>query len=128
MSIRHAVLIFFVALAGSAAGGCGGSSNPTGPSGNSASSSVRIIVITADHGSFSFVPANEVVRVGQRVAWKNEDSTTHSLVDKYGQGLLVTGDIPPGATTPSIAYSTSQTIQYYDVVHTDMKGTLSINP
>jgi plastocyanin len=121
MSIHRAVLAIFLASMAALLVSCG--DNPAGPSGSSA---VHIVVIRANSGSFSFDPVNEVVHVGQLVAWRNEDSSTHSLVDDAG--MLNTGPIVPGATSAAVAYSTSATIEYHCSDQPSMKGLLSINP
>ena len=117
--------MFLIAVVTAAGVRCGGS--PTSPSGN-AKAQVHVVVIRANNGSFSFDPVNEIVQVGQSVAWRNEDSMTHALVDKNGQGLLSTGNIAPGATSAVVSYRTSMTIEYHCSIHPSMKGLLSINP
>lgn len=123
MSIRHAVLILSLALMTVPGMSCG--NDPTGPS-DSGSSEIHIVVIRGPNGAFSFDPVNEVVRVGQKVAWRNEDSTTHALVDD--NGLLDTGDIRPGATSRSVALSKSAAVEYHCSDNPSMHGLLSVNP
>jgi plastocyanin len=118
MSIRRAVLMLSLALAAACGSSCG--SNPAGPS------DVHVVVIRGDSGAFSFDPVNEVVHVGQSVAWRNEDSTVHGLVDD--NGMLSITSIPPGATSDPVAYSNPVTIQYHCSDQPTMKGLLSVNP
>lgn len=119
MPIRRAVLMLFLASMAAFLVSCG-EDNPAGPS------DVHVVVIRANNGSFSFDPVNEVVRVGQSVAWRNEDSATHTLVDD--SGMLNTGGIAPGATSAMVAYSVPATIQYHCSDQPSMKGLLSVNP
>lgn len=118
MSIRRVGLALSLASMAAFLVSCG--DNPAGPS------DVHIVVIRANNGSFSFDPVNEVVRVGQSVAWRNEDSSAHTLVDDAG--LLSTATIAPGATSATVAYSTPATIEYHCSDQPSMKGLLSVNP
>lgn len=122
MSIRSAVLILSLALVTVCSASCGNDL----PTAASASSTVHVVVIRGDSGAFSFDPVNEVVQVGQAVAWRNDDSTTHSLVDDHG--LLNTGPIRPGATSGTVALSAPATVQYHCSDNPSMKGLLSVNP
>jgi plastocyanin len=118
MSIRRAVLMLSLASMAAFLVSCG--DNPAGPS------TVHVVVIRGNSGSFSFDPVNEVVQVGQSVAWRNDDSTAHTLVDDAG--MLDTGLIAPGATSARVAYSSPATIQYHCSDQPTMKGLLSVNP
>jgi plastocyanin len=121
MSIRGVAFILSIASVAAAAVSCGGGNGgPTSPS------NLHVIVIRANNGSFSFDPVNEVITVGQSVAWRNEDSMTHAIID--GSGVLNTGNIAPGATTGSITLTAPATIQYHCSIHPSMKGLLSVNP
>jgi plastocyanin len=121
MSMRRVVLILSIASATGAVLSCGGRSSPMSPS-----EALHIIVIRGNNASFSFDPVNEVIQVGQSVAWRNEDSMTHAIVD--GNGLLRTGNIGPGATSGSVTLSAPATIQYHCSIHPSMKGLVSVNP
>jgi plastocyanin len=121
MTIRGAVLMLSIASVAAALVSCGGGSgNPTSPS------DIHVIAIRANNGSFSFDPVNEVITVGQSVAWRNDDSMTHAIVD--GTGVLNTGNIAPGATSGSVALNAPATIQYHCSIHPSMKGLVSVNP
>jgi plastocyanin len=122
MSSRSALLLVSLSLTAASGVSCGKDL----PTGASAVPQVHIIAIRGDNGAFSFDPVNEVVQVGQAVAWKNQDSVTHSLVDK--DGLLSTGRIAPGATSGVVALSAPATVQYYCSDNPAMKGLLSVNP
>jgi plastocyanin len=117
-----------VAIAGVAASGVScGTDSLTAPSAASAKPPVvHVIAIRGPNGAFSFDPVNEIVRVSQSVAWRNDDSVTHSLVDK--DGLLNTGRIAPGATSAIVALSAPATVQYHCSDNPSMKGLLSVNP
>ena len=123
MTMRGAVLMLSIASLAAALESCGsgdGNGNPASPS------DVHVIAIRANNGSFSFDPVNEVIKVGQGVAWRNDDSMTHAIVD--GAGLLDTGNIPPGATSTSVTLTAPATIQYHCSIHPSMKGLVSVNP
>lgn len=122
MSIRSAVLMCSIALSASAGVGCGKDTLTT-PSGTP---QLHVIAIRGANGAFSFDPVNEVVHVDQAVAWRNDDSVPHSLVDK--DGLLNTGRIPPGATSGTVALSSPATVEYHCSDNPSMKGLLSVDP
>ena len=122
MSIRSAVLMLSMGLVAVSGVSCGKDS-VTAPSGLP---QVHVIVIRGANGAFSFDPVNEVVHVGQAVAWRNDDSVAHSLVDE--DGLLSTGRIPPGGTSGTVAMSAPATVDYHCSDNPSMHGLLSVNP
>lgn len=122
MSIRSAVLMLSMGLVVASGVSCGKDS-PTAPS---RLPQVHVIVIRGANGAFSFDPVNEVAHVGQAVAWRNDDSVSHSLVDQ--DGLLNTGRIPPGARSGTVALSSPATVEYHCSDDPSMKGLLSVNP
>ncbi len=122
MSIRSAALMISIALTAASGVSCGKDL----PTGASAVPQVHVIVIRGANGAFSFDPVNEIVHVGQAVAWRNDDSVAHSLVDK--DGLLNTGRIPAGATSGTVALSAPATVEYHCSDNPSMKGLLSVNP
>ena len=123
MSTRSALLMVSIALTAASGMSC---AKDGLPSGASAVPLVHVIAIRGPNGAFSFDPVNEVVQVGQVVAWKNQDTVAHSLVDK--DGLLNTGPIAPGARSSTVALSAPATVEYHCSDNPSMKGLLSVNP
>ncbi len=101
--------------------GCG-STTPAGPGG---STDLVIITITGINGGMSFAPATATVKVGQSVAWKNNDSVTHRpiLTDVFDTKALA-----PGATSAGTKMTTPNTYEYKCTIHPDMTGTVVVTP
>jgi plastocyanin len=111
-------LAALAAVAGLAAG-CGSSS----PSAPTVTADVTITMV-GDRGNQSFSPNPTTMRVGQTVAWKNGDSTTHdatSDVTRFG-----TGTVSAGATSAPVTMSTAGTFAYHCTIHPGMVGTLVV--
>src|SRR5512146_2982825 len=82
--------------------GCGGSnsvSGPTPPPTTGSAADVTISIV-GERGNQSFSPASATVTVGQTVAFKNNDSTTHRI--RANSGAFDTGNLAPGATSGPI--------------------------
>jgi plastocyanin len=107
---------------------CGSSySSPTAPSSpapTGPAADVTILIVGMSGGN-SFSPASASVKAGQTVAWKNNDSITHSIAQDGGAGFS-TGNIAPGATSGAIAITTAGTLGYHCTIHPSMTGTLSV--
>ncbi len=104
---------------------CKKSSNPTAPPGPAAN---VVIQITGINGSSSFSPNPATVKVGQTVAWHNQDATNmHSATPNTGG--FTSMDVGAGAT------SAAQTITaaaadygYHCRFHLSMVGPLHVIP
>ena len=81
-----------------------GSSSPSAPT---VAADVTISMI-GDRGSQSFAPGQTMMRVGQSVAWKNNDSTAHNALEDVGE-RFATG-----------------TFTYHCTIHPGMVGTLVV--
>ena len=105
--------------------GCGGgSSSPAGPTtpppgGGGANSTIAIV---GQNGSQSFSPNPASVPVGQTVAWRNADSTTHHIV--ADDGSFDAGTIGPGATGVAVTVGNGA-ITYHCSIHPTMVGTIN---
>jgi plastocyanin len=98
--------------------------NPAGPGpGGGADVTINII---ADAGSGAFGATPTTVTVGQKVAWKNNQGTTHTST--ADGGLWNTGNIAAGATSAPITMNTAGTFPYHCIIHTSMTGSLVVNP
>jgi len=124
-SLRVLAVVAGLAAA-SACGGSGYSSNPTPmptptPGGGGGSADVTI-TINGMSGSTSFSPNPASVKVGQKVAWRNADSTAH---DATGNGFE-TGLIGAGSTSSPITITAAGNLDYHCAIHPTMVGTLSV--
>lgn len=101
--------------------GCGGSSSsPSAPT----SSADLTINIVGDRGNQSYSPSPTTVRMGQSVAWRNNDSTTHNA--NQDTGAFATGNLNAGATSSPITMSTAGTFTYHCTLHPGMVGTITV--
>jgi plastocyanin len=116
MSIRLSFLAAALALAGSACG----SSSPAAPT---VAADVTISMV-ADRGNQSYAPNPTTMRVGQTVAWKNNDTTTHDATQDASR--FQTGTVSAGSTSSPITMSTAGTFAYHCTIHPGMVGTLVV--
>ena len=78
--------------------------------------------ITINIVNMAFQPASVTAKVGQRVVWKNKDTTTHTATADSGE--FATGFIDPGGQA-SITVSSVGEFNYHCSVHPTMKATLT---
>ena len=64
------------------------------------------------------------MRVGQTVAWKNNDSTVHDATQDGSR--FATGNINAGATSAPVAMSAAGTFTYHCTIHPGMVGTITV--
>jgi plastocyanin len=67
---------------------------------------------------FAFSPATVTVGVGDRVTWRNDDSTTHTATSGSAWS---TGNIAPGSSK-SITFTRAGTYDYICAIHPTMTG------
>jgi len=109
---------------------CGGSSSPSSPSipaptPTPAAAADVTILISGISGGMSFSPATAAVKVGQTVAWKNNDAITHAIAQDGGGGLS-TPSIGSGATSVPIKITAAGTLAYHCSIHPSMTGSLAV--
>ena len=108
---------------------CGGdNNNPTAsgtptPTPTPAAAPDVTITINGMQGSNSYAPNPGAVRVGQTVAWKNNDTTAHTATG----ASFDTGSIAPGATSRTITFSAAGTVDYHCTFHPSMVGSLTVS-
>jgi plastocyanin len=56
------------------------------------------------------------------VVWKNDDSTLHHIVLDNGTDV---GNVNPGATSKSIAVTSSSAVGFHCTIHPSMVGTIN---
>jgi plastocyanin len=107
-------------------GGGGGVTNPPAPSPSPGGGGGPdlIITIVAENGNMSFSPDPATVNAGQRVAWRNSASATHTATQNGGS--FDTGTINSGATSSAIAMPTAGTFGYHCSIHPAMVGTVIV--
>src|SRR5258705_12815823 len=81
--------------------------NPVAPPGGGADITISIV---GQAGANSYSPATQNVTAGQTVAWRNNDSMTHTATQTGGG--LTTGKIAPGATSSPATISTPGATNY----------------
>jgi plastocyanin len=72
----------------------------------------------------SYSPAAVTVALGQRVSWRNADTTPHTATENGA--LWDTGNIDAGATSAPIPMNTPGTFSYFCTLHPLMQGTLTV--
>jgi len=84
-----------------------------------------VITIAGENGDMSFSPPDASVKVGQTVAWHNNDSQTHTATqDTTG---FDTGNITAGATSTPIQMTTAGSFSYHCKLHPSMVGKLTVS-
>jgi len=106
--------------------GCKSDKNPVAPPGGGGGADVTINIVSMTGPNF-FSPSPTTVTVGQKVAWKNTDTITHTATSDV-LGAFSTGNLGAGATSAAITMSTAGTFPYHCAIHTNMTGSLTVNP
>ena len=102
------------------AAACG--SSPSSPS-STVSADVTIQIV-GDRAAQSFSPNPTAMRVGQTVAWKNNDTTAHDATQDASR--FQTGTVNAGSTSTPVTMSTAGTFAYHCTIHPGMVGTLVV--
>jgi plastocyanin len=102
------------------AAACGSS----GPSAPTVAADVTISMV-GDRGNQSFSPNPTTMRVGQTVAWRNNDSTTHNALEDAGE-RFASANVSPGATSSPRTMSAAGTFTYHCTIHPGMVGALVV--
>jgi plastocyanin len=102
------------------ASACGSSSSPASPT----TSADVTITMVGDLGSNSFAPNPTTMKVGQTVAWKNNDTIVHDATQDAGK--FGTGSLNAGATSSAIAMPAAGTFTYHCTIHPGMIGTITV--
>src|SRR5688572_20006660 len=126
---RTSVLLLTMVAAGFLIG-CG-STTPAGPDNSTpagrdpSSGDLVIIAITGMDGDRAFDPAVATLKVGQSVAWKNNDTRTHRpiLTDVFD-----TKQLAGGATSAPTRMTTADTYEYKCTIHPTETGTVVVRP
>jgi len=81
--------------------------------------------------NMAFVPAMVIIEKGQKVTWKNDDSTVHNIAsDPHPSHTdlpsLVSDNILPGQNY-SFVFNETGSFSYHCHLHPEMKGTVVVN-
>jgi plastocyanin len=132
--LRFPRVVLILAALGPSCGG-GGGSTPAAPGTPTTTTTTvppatgtadLVISILGDQGGMSFSPASATLRVGQTVAWRNNDTDLHTATQDGGR--FNTGNITRGATSAPIAMSAAGAFPYHCALHPGMVGSLTVNP
>ena len=80
--------------------------------------------MVGDRGSQSYAPNPTTMRVGQSVAWKNNDTTAHDATQDASR--FQTGVVNAGATSTPVTMTAAGTFPYHCTIHPGMVGTLIV--
>jgi plastocyanin len=141
-------LAVFIVVAATALAGCGASATPSpapasaaatpaaasagasASAGTAASAPAVACAKSADAGTvaatikdFKFSPEPIQAKVGDVVAWTNNDSTTHTVT--LDDGSCDGGQAAPGATV-ALTFGKAGTYAYHCAIHSSMKGTVQV--
>ena len=107
--------------------GCGGGKNPTAPPGGGTPDvTINIGAGTAQADTNAYSARRVTVTMGQKVAWKNNDSMVHTATSG---ATFDTGLIGAGATSAAITMNTAGVFTYICTVSGhNMTGFLTVNP
>jgi len=119
------ILSITAVIATLAFAGCKDNKNPVAPPGGGGADVT--INIVGNLGTSSYSPNPVTVTVGQKVAWKNTDTMTHTATADGAS--FNTGNLAAGATSAAITMGTAGTFPYHCAIHpTTMTGTITVNP
>ncbi len=79
--------------------------------------------VAATIKNFAFSPEPIQAKVGDVVAWTNNDSTTHTVT--LDDGSCDGGHAAPGATV-ALTFGKAGTYTYHCAIHSSMKGTVVV--
>lgn len=107
--------------------GCGGGGSPTAPSGGGGGTPTSGATITiGSNGAVS--PAQVTINVGQSVTFVNNDSRTHDMASDPHPAhtdclpMSPAGNLIPGATKSTNAFTTARTCGFHDHSNPDAAG------
>jgi plastocyanin len=80
--------------------------------------------VTASIANFKFSPEPIQAKVGDVVAWTNNDSTTHTVT--LDDGSCDAGHAAPGSTV-ALTFGKAGTYAYHCAIHSSMKGTVQVS-
>jgi plastocyanin len=125
MKTRHLCLIAILAATVCAFVACGSDSTPSSPSAPASPGPDITINIVGINGANSFAPSPTTINAGQRVVWKNTD-TTRSHDASADNGAFTTPILASGASSDPVTMNTRGTFTYKCTIHPSMVGTITV--
>jgi plastocyanin len=143
-SLGFAILAGVLAVNCGGGGGYGMSSAPSTPTAAAPPDAGTMVVgVIGNNGASSFSPNPASAKVGQKVAWKNNDGIVHHIVedteannnDGYGYGPgngsssgsgFDGGVTAPGATSGTMTLGNAGTMRYHCTIHPGMVGSIVV--
>ena len=131
--IRFPRVVLILAMLGPSCGG--GGSTPAAPANPTTTTTTvppatgtadLVISILGDQGGMSYSPANATLRVGQTVAWRNNDTDIHTATQDGRR--FDTGTLARGATSAPIAMTAAGAFPYHCSFHPGMVASLTVTP
>lgn len=89
---------------------CNTKSNPV--FGTTPESIISIKANSSEMGPKAYSPSPDTVAIGTKVAWKNNDSMTHTATQSAGAFTWDTGKVSPGSRSIVVTMSTAGTYSY----------------
>lgn len=111
-----------VAGCGSSSGSASTATAQGASSSENAGGTVQIVMVSLD-----FSPTVFHAKAGQKVTWKNEDSSPHNVTYVSGPRFRSSRPVMRPGTKFSIRLTEPGTIHYYCTIHPWMKGTIVVS-
>ena len=107
------------------AAACGSSSSPSTPSPSSPGTTTPGGLVTVNIQNFAYSPNPVTIKVGQQVNWLNRDNVDHTatidgMFDNFVNAMSAHG--------APVTMSTAGSFEYHCRLHSNMKGTIVVQP
>jgi plastocyanin len=126
--MTRSLALFALTLAAGCGGGGGYGSTPTTTPTTTQPPAVGAadltITIAGQNGNMSFSPNPASLKVGQKVAWHNNDAITYTA--SANSGAFDTGTVGPGTTSAAITLTAAGKWDYHCKIHPSMVGTVTV--
>ena len=124
MRDRSTILVLAVA-ASLALAGCGKKTTEPPPPGGGGTGGGTGTTHTVNIQNFAFNQATLTIPAGDKVQWKNLDSSAHTATSDNG-GAINTGSLSQNATSTAVTFSGAGTFTYHCAFHASMLGTIVV--
>jgi plastocyanin len=104
------------------ASACGSSSSPSSPS-SPATPAGGLVTVFIRNSQYS--PDPVTVKVGAQVNWKNDDNIAHTATR---EGMFDNFISPMSAQGAPVTMTTAGTFAYHCKIHSNMNGTIIVQP
>lgn len=97
--------------------------NMSGANNSSGGTNTPVATNAVTVQNFAFSPSSIKVKVGDKVTWTNQDSTTHTVT--ADDGLFDSGDLAQGKSF-SFTFTKAGTYTYHCAIHPSMTATVTV--